>query len=173
MSKIKDMKLRYKVAAGVATGAAVLGMAGGAFAYWTNSGSGTGSATAGKVTANSITVTDDSANLNDLGPGVADQNISVTFANNDGFSEWVTNVQVTLTVTPLSGKTCDASNYEINGTQYTAPVTLPIGHELTPLGTSNASYTAMDLYKLGFNDEASSNQDGCQGATVNIAYASA
>lgn len=51
MSKFKDMNVRYKVGFGVATTAAILGMAGGAFAYFSTSSNGSGSASVGTQVA--------------------------------------------------------------------------------------------------------------------------
>lgn len=57
MSKFSNLKLRYKIGVGVATGAVILGAAGGAFAYFTTNGSSTGTGAVGSTsTANDWTV---------------------------------------------------------------------------------------------------------------------
>ena len=47
MSKIKNMKLRYKIGVGVASTAAVVAAGGAAFAYFSSTGNGTGAASVG------------------------------------------------------------------------------------------------------------------------------
>jgi hypothetical protein len=73
---------------------------------------------------------------------------------------------VTLSVKPLANKTCAATNYDINGTQYSGPVSL------TAPGEIAASKTATETYKIGFYDETTDQSD-CEGATVTMTYASA
>jgi hypothetical protein len=91
MSKFSNLKLRYKVGFGLATTAAVLGMAGGAFAYFTDSGSGTGSASVGTSTPFVISGTDSSANypgqstdteLSVQNPGSGNQQIGTIYLAN-------------------------------------------------------------------------------------------
>ena len=138
----------------------LLGAGGAAFAYFLGSGSGTGQAT----TANSapINITDNSGSLAALGPGVSAQNVTLYLDNTASASQYVTSVTVTLTTSNEGA--CPASNYEINGTQYGSPVTLPYGGEIAP-----GSTTWSNAYNIAFYD-VNSNQSACEGLQVGLSY---
>lgn len=155
------------VAVGLALGL-TLGVAGAAFAYWTSSGTGNGTATTGKA-ASTLQITD-TTSINDMAPGVAPEGISGTIENTQGTNgqnEYVTSVIVSIGSvtenTPGSGfsGTCSASDYTLSN------ATMTVGQDLTPGETVTFSGAT-----IGFNDKAGTNQDNCQGATVNLVYTS-
>lgn len=148
----------------IAVGTAVLlAIGGGAFAYWTLSGSGTGSATTGTV-AGSITVNQTSTVTN-LRPGGTAQTLSGTFTNTDTGPVYVTSVTASISsVVKAVGApvgTCDATDYTL------ANATMTVVAEI-PSGVAQGAWTGATI---AFNNKAAVNQNACQGATVNLAYA--
>lgn len=149
----------------IAVGTAVLlAIGGGAYAYWTLSGSGTGSATTGTVSG-SITVHQTGPAITNLRPGGTAQVLSGNFDNSDASPVYVTNVTVSIaSVTKASGApsgTCGAVDYKLTG------ATMSVAAEIAP-GTAKGAWTGATIE---FNDSSTINQDACQGATVNLAYA--
>ena len=145
-----------------ATTVVLLAGGGAAFAYWTLSGSGTGSAATGTVTG-SITAVQTST-ITNLRPGGAAQTLSGNFTNTDTSPVYVTSVTVSIaSVTKAVGAvagTCDASDYTLTG------ATMTVGASV-PAGTAQGAWTGATIQ---FNNKAT-NQDQCQGATVNLSYA--
>ena len=151
---------RKKIAVVVAGGAIVLATAGGAYAYWSTSGSGTGSASTSAGAAN-LTVVQTST-LSNMYPGDSAQTITGTVTNNAVNSAYVANVTVSIaSVTQGVGAsgTCDATDYTL-----VSPV-MNVSADIASLGSR--TFTGATLK---FNNKAT-NQDGCKGATVNLAYA--
>lgn len=144
-----------------ATTVLLLGGGGAAFAYWTLSGSGTGSASTGTVTGTITAV--QTSTITNLRPGGAAQTLSGNFTNTDTSPIHVTSVTasisgVTKAVGAVSG-TCDASDYTLTG------AVMPVNANVNS-GTAQGAWTGATLQ---FNNKAT-NQDQCQGATVAIAY---
>jgi len=144
-------------------GAKVLAVAGGlvliggvAFAYWTQGGSGTGTASTGDTDA--ITVNQTST-VEGLAPGVPAQTLSGNFTNPNDGPVYVTSVTVEIDSVTGGAGDCDESDYTL------ANATMPVNAEI-PVGTGGSWGGAT----LAFNNKADVNQDGCKGATVNLAY---
>ncbi len=134
---------------------------GGAFAYWTVGGSGTGSAATGSTVAITVVQT---TTVTAMGPGVAAQALSGSFDNPNAGPVYVSKVtasiaSVTKAVGAPSG-TCDASDYTL------ANAAMTVNAEV-PAGTAQGAWTGATII---FNNKAT-NQDACKGATVNLAYA--
>lgn len=144
----------------VIAGAIVLATIGGgvAFAYWSSNGSGSGTA-ATSTGASSLSITQTSAPTN-LAPGVPAGTISGTITNNATNSAFVNSVTVSISSVTGGSGTCDASDYTLANPQMT------VNSDLAANGGS-ANFTGATL---AFNDKPSTNQDGCKGATVNLAY---
>jgi hypothetical protein len=133
----------------------VLAAVGGvAYAFWTNTGSGTGTASTGSN--NSITVVQTST-IGDLGPGRPAQTLSGNFDNPNDSPVFVTAVSAEVTGTDVPA--CDASNYTIAGSA-------PVGAEVPP-GNGVGSWSGLTIQ---FNNKPTVNQDACKGATVTIHY---
>ena len=141
----------------VVAGAVALTAVGGgvAFAYWSTTGSGTGTGST-STGASSLVVSQTSAPT-DLAPGVAAEGISGTVKNTATNNAYVHTVTVSIASVTATG-TCDATDYTLSNP------TVTINTDLTPGQTVPFSGPT-----LGFNDKAT-NQDGCKGATVNLAY---
>ncbi len=153
------MRLAKKSKAIVA-GVALVGLAGTgtAYAYWSTSGSGTGTA-ATSAGAASLVVTQTST-ISNMYPGDTAQTISGTVKNTAANSAYVTAVTASIgSVTPVGTGACDPTDYTL-----ASPV-MTVGSDLAA-GTT-ATFTGATLK---FNNKAT-NQDGCKGATVNLAYA--
>jgi hypothetical protein len=138
---------------------AALVVAVGAYAYWTQGGSGTGSATAG--TTSSLTVNQTSA-VTGLYPGGPAATLSGNFDNPN--SSAVNISSVTASVSSVSNgasdgskPACTASDFQIGGSMGSATV---------PSGTGVGSWTGLTIKLLN----TAANQDNCKGATANIAY---
>jgi hypothetical protein len=154
----KNKKRALKVAA--LTGGLVL-VGGVAFAYWTQGGTGSGTATTGNVTAVTVNQT---STISGLAPGGAAQTLSGNFNNPNNGPVYVTSVtasisSVTKAVGAPSG-TCDATDYTLTG------ATMAVGAEVAS-GTGKGAWTGATL---AFNDKPAVNQDACKGATVNLSY---
>lgn len=153
-----SMKKRTAV---IAVGA-TLAVTAAAFAYWTAGGSGTGSGSAASsasaLTANQTTT------LTGMYPGDSAQTISGNFDNPNAASTYVATVTASISsVTKASGApagTCDATDFTL------ASAAMTVG-ALVPSGTAKGSWTGATIK---FNNKGT-NQDACQGATVNLSYA--
>lgn len=141
---------------------AVIAVGTAAFAYWTTSGSGSGSADAG--TTSGLTV-NQSTTLTAMFPGDSAQTISGTFDNPNAGPAYVGTVTASITsVTKAAGAvagTCDASDFTL------ATPVMTVGAEI-PAGTAQGAWTGATLK---FNDKTTTNQDACKSATVNLGYA--
>ena len=155
-------KIITKTKAVVAGSVVLLAVGGGiAYAYWSTTGTGSGSAST-SAGASNLSVTQGSAPAN-LSPGVAAGTISGTVKNNAANNAFVHTVTVSIAsvaTAPGAVGTCDASDYTLSG------ATMTVDQDLAP-GAS----TGFTGATLGFNNKAT-NQDGCKGATVNLAYVS-
>ena len=138
-----------------------LAIAGGAFAYWTAGGSGTGGAAAAAgpstLNANQTTV------LTAMYPGDSAQTISGNFDNSNTGPIFVNSVTVGIaSVTKAVGApagTCDATDFSLTGT------TMAVGAAV-PVGSGVGAFTGATIQ---FNNKPS-NQDACKGASVSLAY---
>lgn len=153
----KNKKRGLKIAA-LAGGLVLVG--GVAFAYWTQGGTGTGSASTGDTA--DITVNQTST-VAGLAPGLPAQTLSGNFDNPNGGPVYVTSVTASISsvvkaVGAPSG-TCTAADYTLSG------ATMPVGAEVAS-GPAQGSWGGATL---AFNDTGA-NQDACKGATVNLAY---
>ena len=182
MSKFKNMKLRYKVGVGVASTAALVAAGGAAFAYFTDSGNGTGSATVGSsknfvVTSSTAggpmypgTTTGDetvTVHIKNQGSGYQEvHTFTISVANSDG-SAWTGPTTAYSTENGCSasdfalGTNTAAGSYTVDST-----VDLNLPDDLAP----NTSYTTtVNLHML----DTKVAQDNCQGLTNVPLYISA
>ena len=153
---------KRKIAATIAITAILVGGGGAAaIAYWSAGGAGTGVATT--ATSASIVVNQGSP-ISNLAPGAAAQTLSGTFTNLTGASIFVNTVTASIsTITPAVGAvgTCAAADYSLLNPTVTIAAQVPAGSTV-------GSWTGPTIQ---FKNSTTLNQDGCKGATVNIAYA--
>lgn len=138
----------------IVTVALVVASAGIAFAYWTQLGAGTGSASTGSTVA---VVVNQTNTVTDLYPGGPAQALSGNFDNPNASAVTVGIVNATVTATSVAG--CLPAWYAITGTG--TPVS-----QVLPAGTAQGSWSGLSVSLL--NDAA--NQDLCKNATITIAY---
>ena len=146
----------------IIAGVAALGLIGGgsAIAYWTTTGTGTGSASVGTSTAVIVTQV---GTITALTPGSGSQPVNFDI-NNTTTSTNQRIATVAVSIASVTGgsnlpNVCVAGDFTlVQPTAINTDLTPGI-HTYAPSGAS-----------LAFNDTAS-NQDGCKGATVNLAFA--
>ena len=144
----------------IAAAATLVIGAGSAFAYWSTTGSGTGTG-ATSAGASNLAIAQTST-ISNMYPGDSAQTISGTVTNNASNSAYVNSVTVSIaSVTQAQGATgtCDATDYTL------ANPTMSVASDVAAGATANFTGAT-----IKFNNKAS-NQDGCKGATVNLAYA--
>ena len=151
---------RKKATTVALAGALLLGTAGGAYAYWTTSGNGNGSATTG--TSSALEVKVDAATGGLLTPGGPTQTVAFHITNHNSGLQRLNGVSVTVANadgTPWTAVPgCSAADYSV-GTPSVA--TGDIASGATVDGTVTISMV-----------NSTSNQNGCKGATVPL-YVSA
>lgn len=159
-----------------------VGIAGGALAYFTSSGTGDGSGSTG--TATGWTVSVDSIVTDTLTPGGPTQTINYTVTNNDTGYELLHQVVFTiensdlstfsLPVTTNANPQCTKSDFSLNGAAAGASYTKSaINTELAPNGQAGDDYTSsitigmVDRHDTVAGDN-SGNQDNCESVTVPV-----
>lgn len=142
-------------------GIAAVGLLGGsALAYWTTTGSGTGSASVGTNTAVTVTQV---GTITALTPGSTAQAVNFKINNPAATNQTIANVLVSIAsvtgpnITPT--KPCTAADFTL------VQPTVAYGDLLPGDTTYSPSGATLAL------DNTASNQDGCKGATVNLAFA--
>ena len=137
-------------------GAVLLVSSGGAaYAYFTSTGAGTGTAQSGTTAA---VVVNQTSTVAGLAPGLPAQSLAGNFDNPNAGPVYVAAVTATVTSTDKAG--CGPTDYTIAGT---APVTAQVA-----AGSGVGAWTGLTIQ---FNNKGT-NQDVCKNALVTIAYAS-
>ena len=156
---MRSKSKKRAIAAGLS---ALVAITGGAYAYWTITGAGTGSAAAGDVAA--VTVNQTGAAITGLYPG-ASQSLSGNFDNPNPGRVHV--ASVTAEVKPFSVRpdeskpACTAADFEITGTSNT-PGQIDAGN-------AKGSWSGLSIAMKN----ASTNQDNCKNlsaSTLKIEY---
>ena len=180
------MRKSTKITAAIGGAALALGTAGVAYAYWTTTGGGTGSATTSSGSLLQLKVHQTSApTANQLAPGQAGSTLAGTVENlttaPNGVSYALKAVKIVLTVTKAGGAvagTCDANDYLIVSPNQQAAyaVTTGAGTVTTNINADGSAYeltagqdAAGWTSTLSFVN-TTANQDQCKGATVNLTY---
>jgi len=153
--------MNKKVVAVGLTAGLTLGVAGAAFAYFSGSGAGTGSADTGSVTGTDLAIT--SSTPTGLLPGGPAGTITLSIKNNGSGSEHVGTVTGTVsgvTTGSLGSEACATSFYTV------APVN--VDHDIAAGATYSLATTTITMADDG------NNQDNCQApnGVVSIAWAS-
>jgi hypothetical protein len=144
----------------VAAGTVFLIAAGGAYAYWTQGGSGTGSGANGTTTGITINQT---STVTGLYPGGPAQALSGNFNNTNSGPVRVSTVTASLvSVTGSTGTpACTIADYQLN-----TPVAT-VNAEIAS-GTGVGAWSGPTVQLLN----SATNQDACKNATVNLSYTS-
>lgn len=149
-----------KTTIAITAAVAILSTAGVAFAYWTGGGSGAGAATTGASTAVTVNQT---GTLTPMFPGDTAQTLSGDFDNAGSGPIHIVSVTASIASVFQAGAVavgCSAADYTLAGAAMAAVQDVPTG---TSVGTWGGA-------TIKFNN-TTANQDACQGATVNLAYA--
>lgn len=154
-------RLPRKRLVAIVTAALLLTGGGIAFAYWSAGGAGTGAATTGTTVPITAVQTSTVTNMR---PGDTAQTLTGNFTNTNAGPVYVTSVVASISsVTKAVGApagTCDATDYVL------ATPTMTVNAEVAS-GTGVGAWTGATIK---FNDKVAALQDGCKGATVNLAY---
>lgn len=159
----KTSSTKKKTAAMVTAGVLGLATAGGAYAYWTSSGGGTGSASTAAGTENIFLVTGGVANA--MFPGDSAQDATATITNTATESYRIQSVTAYVTTNKVG---CTGSDYKLNGTAAPSTAATAVSLSVSPVDLAPAATTTVD-FTLQFNNKAT-NQDACKGADVALHY---
>lgn len=159
------MRITKTKVASVLAVTAVIALGGtAAMAYWTTTGSGTGSGAAGTTQTLTVLQTTSVTGLYPGGPSVA---LSGNFYNpNPGPAHVTTVTAGTITATKATDApagSCAGSDFQIIGTGTVADSSVPSSATATDY---QGSWSGLSISMVN----ASTNQDGCKGATLSIAY---
>jgi hypothetical protein len=134
-----------------------------AYAYWTSGGTGSGTASTGNTVAITVNQTSTPSGLYPGGPAQA---LSGNFNNTNSGAIFVTSVNASISSVTgpniTGGTPCDASDYALSG------FPIVIGRQVAA-GSGVDSWTGGTVALV---NKPAANQNGCKGATVNIAYTS-
>jgi hypothetical protein len=134
----------------------LLAVAGGAYAYWTAGGTGTGNVATGTTVA---LVAHQTSTMTEMYPGDSPQTLSGNFDNDNEGPVYVTSVTAAITGVAGGAGACTAADYTL-----ATPVML-VGAEV-PIGDGEGAWTGATIK---FNNTGA-NQDGCKNATVTLTY---
>ena len=154
------MRLSKKLAIAAVSTVAAVGIATSAFAYWTTSGSGTGSASAGTNTAVTVSQV---GSISAMVPGGDAQAVDFKINNPISTPQYISSVAVS--ISSVTGANID-STHPCSASDFTLVQPNAINADLSS-GDHSYSPSGASL-KL---DDLASNQDGCKGAIVHLAFA--
>jgi len=158
------MQLNRKRAAAVATGAALTFIVGGvAFAYWSTSCSGAGSATTGTVVP--VTINATGTAVTGLYPGGPAHDVSGTFDNPNAGTVYIN--QVTVAVAPGWSKRADATKPACTAADFAITQASAVGHEIA----HGNGVDAWGPATITMNNLAT-NQHNCKNVTVDLVFSS-
>jgi hypothetical protein len=163
-SKSSKNSKKKRSAALLAAGVIGLATAGGAYAYWTSTGSGTGAATTKAGATNIFTVSGDVAAA--MYPGDTEQTVTATVTNNGTENYAVQGIQAYVT-TDKPG--CDGSNYLLNRAAAPSTAATAVAITVTPVDIAPTKSATAGTFTMQFNNKTT-NQDACKGAAVTIHY---
>ena len=152
-------RLKHRSASLVVAGVLALIVSGLAYAYWTQGGSGTGTATTGTTTAITVNQTGTPSGLYPGGPSAA---LSGTFDNPN--TAPVTLSSVTASVRAFSSHTVDASKPDCTEADFAIGGTS--GANVVPVGNGVGSWSGLTVRLL----DNGLNQNNCKSATITIDY---
>lgn len=135
--------------------ALVIGASGTAYAYWTQAGSGTG--TASMATPQAVVV-HQTGTVTGLYPGGPAQALSGNFDNSNSGAVTVGAVSATVTATTVSG--CDKTWYVISGTD-------SVSTHVLPTGLAQGAWSGLSV---ALTNTLTVNQDVCKTADITITY---
>ena len=154
------MKIRGRFAPAIAI-VAVLAVSAAAFAYWTQGGSGSGTANAGTTSAITVNQTGAPSGLYPGGPAAA---LAGTFTNANASAVNISSV--TAAVHAFASHTVDATKPDC--TQADFAIGGASGANTVPSGTAVGAWSGLTVRML----DNGLNQDNCKSVTVPLVYTS-
>jgi hypothetical protein len=154
---MRKMSKKSKVAAVVASVALVAVGGGAAYAYWSTTGGGAGSA---KISLGTSAVTLHATFDPGLAPGSANNKTVTYTADNPNSSSTTVKMESALVSVDSAHSSCDAAWF--GATVPTLSVLVPAGTVLVP-GTATIGVGTLSMVDL-----SGTNQDSCKGATVTL-----
>jgi hypothetical protein len=133
---------------------AVIAVSGVAYAWWSSSGNGTGSAGVG--TSQALTVSQ-SGSVTGLVPNGVDHDVTVHVVNPATFSQSLNAVAISVHAATLPSG-CEAAWFTVTNPTITPPVVITAGNFTDLVGQIRMT-------------ESGTNQDACQGATIDLVFA--
>jgi hypothetical protein len=161
------MRKTRKATIVIGSTAGALALGGVAFAYWSTTGSGSGSAATTDGTSGYTLVFSDNAPTG-LAPGIAATNLNVTVKNTGDQSAYVAGVQAKV-VAP-EGSSCDPAWFEING--QSAASFVDLNWTGVDLAKDELQTSDDDANTIQFIDDPTTPQNVCKGVEMTIAYTS-
>ena len=152
------MKIRARLGP-LLTIVVLLAIGGVALAYWTQGGSGSGTASAGTPVVITVNQTGSPSGLYPGGPSAA---LAGTFTNTNASP--VTISSVTAAVHAFASHTVDATKPDC--TQADFAIAGTSGANVVPSGTAVGSWSGLTVHML----DNGLNQDNCKGAAITIDY---
>jgi hypothetical protein len=161
-------KSRRRAAIVIVPAVAGVFVAGTAFAYWTTSGTGSGSGDSG--TTQAVTVSQTSTVTN-LVPGGADQNVDFKINNPKSTSQRVNGVTIAVsTITTAGGVAIPTTGVGVSCSPADFLITQPAALNAdVPNGDTVFSSSGAKIHMIN----AAYNQNGCQNAIVNLSLTAA
>lgn len=159
----KKNSKKKKSAAFVAAGVIGLATAGGAYAYWTSLGGGTGTASTRSGATSVFEVTGNVANA--MFPGDAAQTVTATVKNTGTENYKLQAVKAFVTTDKLG---CDGTDYKLNGAPAPTSATDAVAISVTQADLAPAA-TTTGTFSMQFNNK-STDQNACKAAAVTITY---
>jgi hypothetical protein len=152
-----EMRNLSKKSKTIIAGAAIAGLAsaGGAYAYWTTTGHGTGGAATAGNTVVALTI-EQSGTVTGLLPGGSAGSLKVKTSNSATYSQSIGDI----TATPIYPDLCGADNWTITHVS-NGPTTV--------LATD--SVDNIEVATVALKDRPSVNQNDCKSATVQFTFA--
>ena len=138
--------------------AAVLACAVTAVAFWSTTGSGTGSGATANPGAQTVTVNQTSASTGLFPGGSVALSGTIDNANSNPVQVATLSATVASVAEPHASAGCSAADYSITGGPVAVNANIPAG------GSEPFSGLTLNMANTG------SNQDACKGATVNVSY---
>ncbi|MGV8967112.1 MAG: hypothetical protein ACOH2F_12620 [Cellulomonas sp.] len=136
------------------TTAILLGTAGGAYAYWTSTGGGSGTATTAG-TATTLVVHQSGTGITGLVPGGAPQDLSGTFTNSDKTPNVSIKVKTLNTSVKVDNQDCDDNDFVIAGSV-----------KIIDANNASQSWSGLTIQLVN----TAENQDACKGAVATVTY---
>lgn len=166
---MRTLSKKQKIGATIAA-AGVLAVAGGgiAFAYWTTTGSGDSSATAG-TTSGTLTINGPATAPTGLYPGMAAAALSGTFTNTNLSKVYVQQVTITIENSNLTAWSAQADNSKPACTASDFTIVQPTATNAEVNTGSTSTWAGASIAMI---DNGSANQDNCKNVTVPLHYSS-